>query len=70
MECIRILIVDDEPEIGRFMKMKLMSEAPHFKIVIRGGGHECLDYLKKNEVDCILSDYQMPGMDGMGLLLS
>jgi len=65
---IRIVIVDDDPEIGRFMKMKLMSEAPHFKIVTKGGGRECLDYLRKNEADCILSDYQMPVMDGMVLL--
>ena len=68
MECIRIIIVDDEPEIGLFMKIKLMSEAPHFNIVVKGGGRECLDYLKENEADCILSDYQMPGLDGMGLL--
>ncbi len=68
MEGIKIVIVDDEPEIGLFMKIKLMSEAPHFNIVTKGGGRECLDYLKENEADCILSDYQMPGMDGMELL--
>ncbi|HEX8986115.1 MAG TPA: sigma-54 dependent transcriptional regulator [Bryobacteraceae bacterium] len=68
MEGIRIVIVDDEPEIGLFMKIKLMSEAPHFNIVTKGGGHECLAYLRENEADCILSDYQMPGMDGMELL--
>lgn len=65
---IRLLIVDDEPEIGFFMKMRLMSEAPHFSIVTKGGGHECLDYLKENDADCILSDYQMPDMDGMEFL--
>jgi PAS domain S-box-containing protein len=65
---IRVVIVDDEPEIGLFIKVKLMSEAPHFDIVIKSGGLECLDYLKKNGADCILSDYQMPGMDGMVLL--
>ena len=68
MEGISIVIVDDEPEIGFFMKIKLMSEAPHFNIVVKDCGRECLDYLKENEADCILSDYQMPDMDGMKLL--
>lgn len=68
MESIRLVIVDDEPEIALFMKIKLMYEAPHFSIVIKCGGQECLDYLKESEADCILSDYQMPGMDGMELL--
>ena len=68
MEGIKIVIVDDEPEIGFFMKLRLLSEAPHFDIIIKGGGRECLDYLKENGADCILSDYQMPGMDGMELL--
>jgi PAS domain S-box-containing protein len=36
--------------------------------VTKGGGRECIDYLKENKADCILSDYQMPGMDGMELL--
>jgi PAS domain S-box-containing protein len=68
MENLNILLVDDDADIGMFMKLKLSKDAPHFSIAFVESGLECLDYLKTHTVDCILSDYQMPGMDGMELL--
>ncbi|MBI5191462.1 MAG: response regulator [Nitrospirae bacterium] len=68
MENIRVLLVDDDPELGRMMTMKLRIEAPHFSIRNVESGVECLEFVKKGEVDCVLSDYQMPEMDGMELL--
>jgi PAS domain S-box-containing protein len=68
MEILNILLVDDDADIGMFMKLKLSKEAPHFSITFVESGLECLDYLKTHTVDCILSDYQMPGMNGMELL--
>ncbi len=70
MEILNILLVDDDAEIGMFIKRKLSIEAPHFSIAFVESGQECLDYLKNHTVDCILSDYQMPGMNGMELLLA
>ncbi len=67
---IRLLIVDDDQEISGLMRLKLSREAPHFTIAIVDGGRECLEYVKGEGVDCILSDYQMPGMNGMELLKS
>jgi PAS domain S-box-containing protein len=68
MEILNILLVDDDADIGMFMKLKLSREAPHFSIAVVESGPECLDYLKTHAVDCILSDYQMPVMNGMELL--
>ncbi len=68
MEQPRLLIIDDDPEISGYMKTMLTLDAPHFRIDILESARECLEYLKKNEVDCILSDYQMPDMSGMELL--
>ncbi|MBI5694300.1 MAG: PAS domain S-box protein [Nitrospirae bacterium] len=65
---MNVLLVDDDADIGVMMKMKLSREAPGFSFRYVDGGHKCLDYLKDNQVDCILSDYQMPEMDGMQLL--
>jgi len=69
MSPINILIVDDDEEIRLFMKIRLKRDAQHFSIATVEGGRECLEYMKIAPVDCILSDYQMPGMDGMRLLL-
>jgi len=68
MEPLKILIVDDDPDLANLIRFKLKQEAPNFSITFVDGGNECLEYLETNNVDCILSDFQMPGMSGMELL--
>ena len=70
MEPLSLVIVDDEPEIASLMRLMLLREAPHLDIHILESGQECLEYLETHAVDCILSDYQMPFMNGMELLKS
>jgi len=66
---LNVLIVDDEPEMGRFMKTMLTTKAPYLDISTVNSGSECIEKLdNEGQVDCILSDYQMPGMNGMELL--
>lgn len=67
---LNILIVDDDADLGKFMRLRLSMEAPHFSIALVERGQECLEHLKTNPVDCIISDYQMPEMNGMELLLA
>jgi PAS domain S-box-containing protein len=67
---LSLLIVDDDPEISSFIAHRIRIESPHYSIAVVGSGKDCLEYLKSNHIDCILSDYQMPGMDGMELLNS
>ncbi|MGC2424215.1 MAG: PAS domain S-box protein [Nitrospirota bacterium] len=67
---LSILIVDDEPDIANLMRLMLLKEAPQLNIHLAESGQECLEYIKENPVDCILSDYQMPYMDGMELLIT
>jgi len=67
---LNVLIVDDEPFISDLIARRIRKEAPHFSIAVVESGTECLEYLNSNHVDCILSDYQMPGMDGMELLVA
>lgn len=70
MEPLKVLIVDDELDLATLTKMRLSKEAPHFHIAALKSGRDCLEYLQDHHVDCILSDYQMPGMNGMQLLKS
>ncbi|MBI5189193.1 MAG: response regulator [Nitrospirae bacterium] len=68
MASLKILHVDDDPEITTITKLLLSRQAPGVKIATASSGQEVLEYLGREQVDCILSDYQMPGMDGMELL--
>jgi signal transduction histidine kinase/DNA-binding response OmpR family regulator/ligand-binding sensor domain-containing protein len=61
----RILIVDDEPEISRFIASELGTWY-HFDIVTNG--KEALNALFAENYDLVISDIIMPEMDGITLL--
>jgi two-component system, OmpR family, response regulator len=66
MESIRLLIVDDEKDfvklfLKRFERRGFTASGVH-------SGHEALDYLSANEVDIVILDVKMPGMDGIETL--
>ncbi|HLB25605.1 MAG TPA: PAS domain S-box protein, partial [Nitrospirota bacterium] len=68
MSELKVLIVDDEPEISGFIVHRLSIDAPHFEIATVESADDCLAYIERERVDCIISDYQMRGKDGMELL--
>jgi CheY-like chemotaxis protein len=68
LDKLKVLIVDDDFEVSSFIKKKLGMEAPHLELAAVESAQACLEYLKDGLVDCIVSDYQMPVMDGMELL--
>jgi two-component system alkaline phosphatase synthesis response regulator PhoP len=57
-----ILVIDDEPSIGRVVQFKLQQEG--FKVRVATDGLEGLAYMKEEKPDLILLDLMMPGMDG------
>ena len=59
-----ILIVDDEPDIRGALRRSLNGYTIHEA----GDGVEALDKLRDIEVDAIVSDYNMPRMNGLELL--
>jgi DNA-binding NtrC family response regulator len=63
---IHILVVDDEPLIRRSLSEFLTLEG--YSASSASNGKEALSLLKKFKADIILSDIQMPNMDGMQLL--
>lgn len=67
-EMITVLYVDDEKgllQLGKAFLEKMGS----FSVDIRGSAREALQFLESSSCDVIVSDYQMPGMDGLDLLL-
>lgn len=61
---MRILIVDDEPDIRRFVKHAL---AP-FVVKEAGNGKEALQMIQEEPPDLVITDIRMPEMDGLLLL--
>ncbi len=61
-----ILAVDDEEEILRLYNTFLKFSGFHVKTV--QNAEDCVEYLMHREVDLILLDVNMPGIDGLRLL--
>lgn len=64
----RILMVDDDEsllEIG-----SLFMEKFGFRVYTSTSGQEALSLISSNKFDAIISDFQMPGMNGLELLKS
>jgi PAS domain S-box-containing protein len=58
----RLLIVDDEPEVGSLLADILRRDSAVIDVV--ASGQEALHLLAKREFDAILTDLRMPEMDG------
>ncbi|MGL4499660.1 MAG: putative bifunctional diguanylate cyclase/phosphodiesterase [Planktothrix sp.] len=66
-----ILVVDDEPELQRLIERRLKPqiETREFEFLFANNGMDALDILRSNPDICvILTDLNMPGMDGWALL--
>jgi len=66
---IRALIVDDSSVMRKIVERALRQAGLDLKVVHEAGsGTEGLDLLKAKQVDLILSDINMPSMDGLEFL--
>ena len=61
-----ILVVDDERNTRESIEVILRREA--HQVAAMASGEAALDYLATHEVDLVISDVRMPGMDGLTLL--
>ena len=62
---MKILIAEDSATY-RFMLEKELQNLEHTVLVARDG-NEAWDVILKEEVSLVISDWVMPGLDGLGL---
>ncbi|MEM2123794.1 MAG: PAS domain S-box protein [Methanolinea sp.] len=64
---ISVLLVDDEPALLDVTQIFLERDGK-MKVTLSESGRDALEKLKKGHFDIIVSDYEMPGMNGIELL--
>lgn len=67
----KILVVDDEPDLETLIKQKFRQHIRlnTYEFIFASNGLDALEILKAdNDIDLVLSDINMPGMDGLTLL--
>jgi DNA-binding NtrC family response regulator len=62
----RVLIVEDDEVFLRPLRRAL--ELGGFEVLSVGSGEEAFDLLKTEDVDLVLTDQRLPGMDGVALV--
>lgn len=65
---INVLHVDDDPSVLDLTKSFLITEIDNISIATATDSNEAFDQLAEETFHCIISDYQMPGRDGLDLL--
>jgi len=63
---VRVLLVDDD--VAATAASFLERERSHFEVVTAPGATAGLDVLADQSVDCVVSDYNMPGTNGLAFL--
>ncbi|EIM64260.1 sigma-54 dependent transcriptional regulator [Desulfobacter postgatei] len=63
---VKILIVDDEKDFVEMFSLRLSGQGE--KVSTAYSGQEALDLLAKTQIDVVILDIRMPGMDGIETL--
>ena len=62
----RVLVVDDDPQILRAVRTSLQGHG--YEVLTAGNGETAIDFLADSEVDLVLLDLGLPGIDGQEVL--
>lgn len=62
-----ILVVDDEPMNIKMVSI-ILKDSPMYEVIGANSGEEALELLDNQQVDMILLDVMMPGMDGFEVI--
>jgi len=63
-----ILVADDSPTIRKFVSFSLAAQG--FKIITASDGMDALEKLPKENIDLIITDLNMPNLDGFEFVKS
>jgi DNA-binding response OmpR family regulator len=64
-DSLRILVVEDEPQISNFLRVGLGYEG--FSVAVAEDGHQALAELKRFKPQLVILDLMLPGISGMEL---
>jgi len=67
MSCI--LVVDDDKYMAEAISIMLTCEAG-YDVITAFSGYEAMTKLRKSNIDLIITDLKMPGIDGFALVKS
>lgn len=63
MSATKLLIIEDEKQIARFLELELIHEG--YQVDIESDGREGLEKVKQTHYDLVLLDIMLPGLSGM-----
>ena len=67
----KLLVVDDEDDVAPMFRQSMRQDVRQgrYKLLFAGSGTEALECLEREpDVDLVITDINMPGMDGLALL--
>ena len=67
-DTVKVLHVDDEPSVTELVADFLEREDDRIEVLSEANVGDALQRLEENHIDCIVSDYDMPGKTGIEFL--
>ena len=64
---LKILVVDDEPAIVRFLRTGLSAQG--YTVLAAGSGRAALEVLEREDVKLLILDLGLPDMDGLDIII-
>jgi len=65
----RILVVDDEEDVLWMLQKQLNKGMKNVEILAAGSGEKALDILEETNINLVITDINMPGINGLDLLI-
>ena len=69
MSSYKILIVEDQREVSRLLRSALETLEHKMDVIEIPSGEEAILYSSRNPVDLLVSDFRLPGMTGIELMV-
>jgi len=64
---VRVLVVDEDPDTLEVLELFLEREGDRIEVTTERDPNEAVDRVGSGSIDCVVSDYRMPGLNGVEL---